>query len=258
MKIKQPGRGRFIRPLLPLSLRPLLKGHPMKPLLPLLLAGLLSGCATYRDLASEPLRMSQDITAFEEADRVTPPPSGALLLSGASTMRLWKSAQADFAPMPVINRGFGGSYTTEVAGYMERITLPYRPRVVVLHCGSNDINAGDSAERVVARTESYLLSLRRVHPDAALVILSTTHAPSRRSKWDEMRKADDGFRAIAATHRGVRFVDINEALNFPGDEPRPGSYLKDDLHPTQSGYDAMLRLVKPAVEAAWRENAKAY
>ncbi len=230
----------------------------MKPLLPLLLAGLLSGCATYRDLASEPLRMSQDIAAFEEADRVTPPPSGALLLSGASTMRLWKSAQADFAPMPVINRGFGGSYTTEVAGYMERITLPYRPRVVVLHCGSNDINAGDSAERVVARTESYLLSLRRVHPDAALVILSTTHAPSRRSKWDEMRKADDGFRAIAATHRGVRFVDINEALNFPGDEPRPGSYLKDDLHPTQSGYDAMLRLVKPAVEAAWRENAKAY
>lgn len=230
----------------------------MKPLLPLLLAGLLSGCATYRDLASEPLRMSQDIAAFEEADRVTPPPPGALLLSGASTMRLWKSAPGDFAPLPVINRGFGGSYTTEVAGYMDRITLPYRPRVVLFHCGSNDINAGDSAERVVGRVKLYLDTLRRVHPDAALVILSTTHAPSRRSKWEEMRKADDGFRAIAATHRGVRFVDINEALNFPGDEPRPGSYLKDDLHPTQAGYDAMLRLVKPAVEAAWRENAKAY
>ena len=230
----------------------------MRRLLPLLLTGLLAGCASHRDLASEPLRMSQDIAAFEESDRVAPPPEGALLLSGASTMRLWKSAPKDFAPLPVINRGFGGSYTTEVLGYVERITLPYRPRVVVLHCGSNDINAGDSAERVVSRVKLYLETLRRACPEARLVILSTTHAPSRRSKWDEMRKADEGFRAIAAGNRGVRFVDINEALNFPCGEPRPGLYLKDDLHPSEAGYAAMLKVVKPAVRAAWRENAKAY
>lgn len=230
----------------------------MRRLLPLLLTGLLAGCATYRDLASEPPRMGKDIEAFVQKDRAAPPPRGALLLSGASTMRLWKSAPADFAPLPVINRGFGGSYTTEVLAYMDRITLPYRPRVVVLHCGSNDINAGDSAERVVARTERYLAGLRKECPRAALVILSTTHAPSRRSKWEEMRKADEGFRSIAARHAGVTFVDINAALNFPGDEPRPGLYQKDDLHPTQAGYDAMLKLVKPAVEAAWKANAEAY
>jgi lysophospholipase L1-like esterase len=224
----------------------------------LLLLGLLSGCASHRDLASEPLRMSQDIASFEEKDRVEPPPEGGLLLSGASTMRLWKSAPQDFAPMPLINRGFGGSYTTEVLGYMERITLPYRPRVVVLHCGSNDINAGDSAERVVARVEAYLAGLRKVCPDAALVILATTHAPSRRAKWDEMRKADAGFRRIAAATKATPFVDINEALNFPGDEPRPGMYLKDDLHPTEAGYAAMLKVVRPAVDAAWKANAAAY
>ncbi|MFM9001913.1 MAG: GDSL-type esterase/lipase family protein [Opitutia bacterium] len=230
----------------------------MERLLAILLLGLLSGCASYRDLASEPLRMSQDIAGFEEADRVSPPPADALLLSGASTMRLWKSAPQDFAPMPLINRGFGGSYTTEVLGYMERITLPYHPRVVVLHCGSNDINAGDSAERVVARVEAYLAGLRKVCPDAALVILSTTHAPSRRAKWDEMRRADAGFRRIVAESRGVAFVDINEALNFPGDEPRPGMYLKDDLHPTEAGYAAMLRVIRPAVDAAWKANAAAH
>lgn len=223
----------------------------MKLLLTLLLA-VTAFAADVAKPAFSSAKYDKDIAAFEAADQADPPPQGALLLSGASTMRLWKSAPRDFAPYPVINRGFGGSKSFEVLGYMDRITLPYLPRVVVFHAGSNDLNAGDTAEAVVARVTEYHQRLLVAAPRARLVLLSTTHAPSRRTKWAEMKKADDGFRALAAAHASVSFVDINTALNLPDGEPRPGLYLKDKMHPSEAGYAEMLKIIRPAVDAAWQ------
>ena len=223
--------------------------------LPLLV---LSVLAADKPAAFSSAKYDKDIAAIESADKANPPPQGALLLSGASTLRLWKTAGRDFAPYPLINRGFGGSKTTEVLGYMDRITLPYHPRVVVFHCGSNDINAGDTAEAVIARVTEYHRRLRAENPHAQLVLLSTTQAPSRRTKWAEMKKADEGFRALAAAHPEIRFVDINPALNLPDGEPRPGVYLKDDLHPSEAGYAAMLKVIRPAVDDAWQATEAAF
>jgi lysophospholipase L1-like esterase len=209
-------------------------------------------------LAQQPLRMAKDIAAFEAADKANPPPQHALLFTGASTLRMWKNVGEEMKPYPVINRGFGGSFTTEVLGYMDRITLPYHPRVVVFHCGSNDINAGDTAEAVIARVKEYHRRLRAENPHAQLVLLSTTQAPSRRTKWAEMKKADEGFRALAAAHPDIRLVDINQALNLPDGEPRPGVYLKDKLHPSEAGYAEMLKVIRPAVDAAWQATEAAF
>ena len=46
-------------------------------------------------------KYDKDIAAFESADKATPPPQGALLLSGASSLRLWKTAARDFSPYPL-------------------------------------------------------------------------------------------------------------------------------------------------------------
>ncbi|MGA0132909.1 MAG: GDSL-type esterase/lipase family protein [Opitutales bacterium] len=224
----------------------------MRRLMSLLPLVLLTGCATYRDLASEPLRMSQDIAAFEETDKVSAPPEAAVLLSGSSTLRLWKTAAEDFAPMPVLNRGFGGSYTTEVLGYMDRITLPYRPRVILFHCGHNDVFFGDRADRVAARVEEYCLAARARDPRVRVVIAGITKAPSRRAKWTEMDRTNRLLDELAARHDWIDFVDVNPALNLPDGEPREGMYLKDALHPSPAGYAALRAALRPAVEAAWR------
>jgi lysophospholipase L1-like esterase len=53
-------------------------------------------------------------------------------------------------------------------------------------------------------------------------------------------------------------VDINPALNLPDGEPRPDVYLKDNLHPSEAGYAAMLKFIRPAVDAAWQATEAAY
>jgi len=46
---------------------------------------------------------------FGAEDAMVPPPRGAVLFIGSSSIRLWYMLEADFAEVAVINRGFGGS-----------------------------------------------------------------------------------------------------------------------------------------------------
>jgi lysophospholipase L1-like esterase len=208
--------------------------------------------APHTPLAEQPLRMAKDIAAFEEQDRASPPPKHAVLLSGASSLRMWKDVAAALAPYPVINRGFGGSYTTEVLGYMDRITLPYEPRVVVFHCGGNDVNAGDPPAAPLGRIREYVRRLREKNPHTAVVFMATTRAPSRRAKWPQLDELNRGLAGYCREEKNVWFVDINTALNEPDGEGRAGHYLPDDLHPSEKGYAAIAAVLKPAVDSAWR------
>ena len=247
----------------------------MRAFLPLLLAAALFGAdtpkaaekpvakavekaAVRKPLAEQPLRMAKDIEAFEKQDKTNPPPQHALLLSGASSLRMWKNVAEEMKPYPTINRGFGGSYTTEVLGYMDRITLPYHPRVVVFQCGGNDINSGDPVEAPIARIREYLARLRKENPDCAVVFVATTRAPSRKAKWPLLDEYNRQLEQIVKEGKGLWYVDINAALNLPNGEGKPGSYLKDNLHPDVEGYKAIASVLKPAVDAAWQATAAAF
>ena len=182
----------------------------------------------------------------------------AVVFIGSSSIRLWSTLAEDFPGMTVINRGFGGSYTTEVLGYMDRITLPYHPRVVVFHCGGNDVNAGDPAEAPLGRIREYVKRLRKDNPDTAVVFMATTRAPSRKAKWEQLDEYNRQLQQIVKEGKGLWYVDINPALNLPDGEPRPDVYLKDNLHPSEAGYAAMLKVIRPAVDAAWQATEAAY
>src|SRR5271170_6245982 len=92
-------------------------------------------------------RWEADIKKFEAADRLHPPPAGAVVFVGSSNIRLWKLADS-FPGMEVINRGFGGSHMADSARYADRIVTPYKPRAVVVFAGDNDLADGKTPEQV--------------------------------------------------------------------------------------------------------------
>src|SRR5689334_10304026 len=69
-------------------------------------------------------KWEKEIAAYEQMDRTNPPPSGALLFIGSSTIRLWKTLAQDFPTHRVVNRGFGGSEIVDSTHFAERIILP--------------------------------------------------------------------------------------------------------------------------------------
>ena len=83
----------------------------------LLLLGLASGCSSTAVVPGAPpmteavssAAWEQDMVRFGAEDAMVPPPRGAVLFIGSSSIRLWYMLEADFAEVAVINRGFGGS-----------------------------------------------------------------------------------------------------------------------------------------------------
>src|SRR5215467_611994 len=100
--------------------------------------------------------LGAEVARFVEADRVARPAPCQVLFVGSSSIVKWKETLAtDMAPMPVINRGFGGSHIEYVNRWFDQIVAPYHPRAIVFYAGENDIDAGKSGE---GRSR-----LRRVH-----------------------------------------------------------------------------------------------
>ena len=59
-------------------------------------------------------RFEKEIAAYEAADRAMPPQPGGIVFTGASGIRMWRTLAEEFAGLPVINRGFGGSDTISI------------------------------------------------------------------------------------------------------------------------------------------------
>src|ERR1041385_3473031 len=56
-----------------------------------------------------PANWTTAIDKFTQEDAPHPPPSGAVLFIGSSSIRFWTTLETDFPGVPTINRGFGGS-----------------------------------------------------------------------------------------------------------------------------------------------------
>jgi hypothetical protein len=110
---------------------------------------------------ADPARWEKDIKAFEAADKTNPPPKNAILFIGSSSVRGWKTLAQDFPEHKVINRGFGGSHLNDSVHYFDRIVAPYKPRMIVVYAGSNDITFGKKPETVFADFKAFVEKTRK-------------------------------------------------------------------------------------------------
>ena len=88
-----------------------------------------------------------------------------------------EDAAQDYPDYKVINRGFGGSQIADSVYYADRIIIPYKPRLIVLQAGTNDINAGKSPEQVLADFKAFVEKVRAKLPDTRIAFLSINPAP---------------------------------------------------------------------------------
>lgn len=219
--------------------RPVLSG-----LLFLLLGGSALAAAPEKPLVP-PERWLPDIDALTANDQSNPPPAHGVVFVGSSSIRLWKTLETDFGGIPVINRGFGGSYLSHAVHFAERIILPYRPRAVVIYAGENDLWDGKSAEALAADFEALRLKIRTALPRCRLIFLSVKLSPSRVRIHDTVRQANALIRQICAVDPDCRFVDVATPMLAADGSFRPELFVKDQLHLSPSGYVLWRELLAP-------------
>ena len=68
---------------------------------------------------------------------------GGVLFVGSSSIRLWDGLEQDFQALPVVTkRGFGGSRLSDCSEHVSKLVLPYKPRLVIVYAGDNDLAEG--------------------------------------------------------------------------------------------------------------------
>jgi lysophospholipase L1-like esterase len=198
-------------------------------------------------------RFEEAIQAFLAADVVQPPPKRAILFVGSSIFRQWSNVAEQMAPLPVVNRAFGGSRTGDLLDRMDQVVLPYEPRIVVYYCGSNDIKGGRPPEATFEGFRAFSERLRAALPQTRLVYVSINRAPEKRDKWDRVDRANQLAREYCAATPLRTYVDVNPALFDAAGEPRLDLFQKDRLHLLPAAYDGFGAILKPVLEAAWAE-----
>lgn len=191
----------------------------------------------------------KEIDTLTATDSTQMPAPGGVVFVGSSSIRLWKTLAADFPGIPTINRGFGGSELADSVFYADRIVLPYRPRLVVLFAGTNDVKNGRTPEAVLADFRAFREKLHAALPETRLIYLSITLAPSRAHLHEQMRTANRLIAADIAIDPRCRFVDVNTPmLAAGGSTPPPELFVADQLHLNPDGYAIWTRVLAPYLQ----------
>jgi len=181
-------------------------------------------------------RWEESIAAFEQADRTNPPPKNAILFTGSSSIRMWKTLAQDFPQYQVINRGFGGSQIADVNYFIERVVLRYEPRLIVLYCGGNDINAKKTAEAVFQDYRTFVETVGARLPNTRIAYISIAPNPARWSQIEQVKAANRMIEEHARGNPRLAFINVFPHMLGPDGQPKADIFLKDRLHMNEKGY----------------------
>jgi len=187
-----------------------------------------------------------EIVQFAQHDRELPPPACPVLFVGSSSIRLWSSLAKDMAPLPIINRGFGGSKISEVNSYFDRIVTPYRPRAIVFYAGENNIDANEAPADVAAQFRQFLQLKRSRLGKTPVFYISAKPSKLRFNQFARQTALNNAIRGLAASSSDLTYIDVVSPMLLNG-QPRD-IYVEDGLHMSPAGYAIWTGIVRDALQ----------
>ncbi len=196
---------------------------------------------------------AKQINNYLKADQQQMPPQDAVLFAGSSTTVLWSSLAQDFPEIPVINRGFGGSQIFQNTLYADRVAIRYRPKIIVLFAGTNDLASGKAPQRVFEDFKAYVAKIHAALPATRIVYLSITPTVAR---WKSEAKVLETNYLIQkwifennSPTKKLNFINTHAPLLSADGQPQPALLRPDGLHLNAEGYKVYASIIKPRVLA---------
>jgi lysophospholipase L1-like esterase len=182
-------------------------------------------------------KWAPSFAAFEQADKEKAPPPGGVLFVGSSSIRLWDGLETQFDALPVVvKRGFGGSRMEDCKTYLGRLVVPYKPRMVLVYAGDNDLAEGRTPEQV---RQSFVDFVKGVHaklPDTRIAYISIKPSPAREALMSKIQRANTLIKDYVASNHNLQFIDIYTPMLDVNGTPRKELFREDALHLNKTGY----------------------
>lgn len=194
-------------------------------------------------VTQEPFKAQID--QFVSADKVAAPAACQLLFVGSSSIVMWKSLANDMAPLPVINRGFGGSHIEHVNFWFDQVVAPYRPRAIVFYAGENDIAAGKAPEKVIADFDAFMARKTQAFGQTPVYFISLKPSKLRFAQFALQSQVNEAIRARADQRVDLHYIDVVTPMLQDGG-PKD-IFMADGLHMSSEGYAIWTQAVRAAL-----------
>jgi lysophospholipase L1-like esterase len=195
--------------------------------------------------APDPTRFEKNVAAYEAGDKASPPPQGAILLAGDSQFYRWKTLAEDLPEYTIVNRGIDSFQSPDLLYYSDRLVLPYRPRLIILHIGGNDIHTGRTPEAVLTDFKSFVQKVRAAQPGVPIAFTSITPSPGRWPEAAARIRANTLVKDYVASQKDLHFIDLWGAMLGPDGQPREDLWVADRIHPNHEGYRLRVQIMRP-------------
>lgn len=191
-------------------------------------------------------------------DDLTDPRRGLIVFTGSSTFTGWSTLKSDMAPLPVVNRGFGGSNSAQLWWYADRAVLPRQPKLIVVYIGDNDMpQESVTIENYMKYVRLFLARVWEQAPRTRLILVSNKPSPSRWKLWEKYQASNRALQELCAAEERLTYVDITPTLLDAQGQVRPECFKEDMLHLKAETYVEWTKVIKPVVERVWGEIAGA-
>jgi hypothetical protein len=190
-------------------------------------------------------RWEKDIAAFEKADMTNPPPKGAILFVGSSTIVRWKTLAEDFPDHKIINRGFGGNEICDSTHFADRMIFPYEPKAIFLRAGGNDINGGKTPEQVFADFKEFVAKVHEKLPKTRIVFIGLSPSVARWKNAEKEKALNTMIEEFTKQNPLLAYIDTYAMTLGADGRPRPELFVADKLHFSAEGYKLLIDRVRP-------------
>lgn len=174
---------------------------------------------------------------FAKADQERAPVAGGVLFVGSSSIRLWDDLETQFSDWPgVLERGFGGSRMLDCVTYLKQLVTPYKPRLVLVYAGDNDLAEGRTPDEVLHSFRAFVQGVRAELPDTRIAYISIKPSPSRQMLLPQIRATNALIESYVASADNIDFIDIFTPMLDADDRPKSELFREDALHLNAAGY----------------------
>nr|WP_299337728.1 SGNH/GDSL hydrolase family protein [Allomuricauda sp.] len=166
-----------------------------------------------------------------------------IVFTGSSSIRLWEDLQERFPENQILNTGFGGSQSSDLANFTDELILNYNPAKVFIYEGDNDIFDKKRPKQIIETFNTILNKLEKEQPDMDVVLISAKPSISRWHLRGKYRRLNRKLQKIAQERSGVAFVDVwTTMLNKR--KLKKDLFIEDGLHMNTKGYDLWYNEIK--------------
>jgi lysophospholipase L1-like esterase len=166
----------------------------------------------------------------------------------SSNIRLWKKVAEAFPTHKIINRGFGGSEMSDLVKFAGRIVIPYRPKVIIVYSGDNDLADHKTPEQVAANFKAFVQEVHAALPDTVIGCIAVKPSPSRARLLAQVKATDQLLESFCRTNANTIYIDdLTPMLSAKG-TPRPELFIKDGLHLNAQGRAIWTALISPILD----------